>query len=174
HNTADKNSRRFTNLLRGDPARAGFELLQEHAFGKQFRKDDRFLVLPGIKHIERHTRPTKVLQYSCDHRIAVGPISFQFHDCVTLKGLSYLGALKPTGLIELAGETPRRREIDKNKTALLQFSLQPFGRKRLPIPSESRVSGSNVRGMKFVPDEINAAGEHEHEHKHERNTSLRR
>src|SRR5439155_1528594 len=114
-----------------------FELLQEHAFSEQFRKDDWLFVLPGIKHIERHTWPAKVLQQLRDHRIAVGPICFQFHDAMTLKCLPHLSTLKHAGFVKFAGETPRRREIDKNKTALLQFPLQPFRRERLPIAPES-------------------------------------
>jgi len=56
---------------------------------------------------------------------------------MTLKCLSHLGALKHTSFVEFAGESPRRREIDKYNAALLQFPLQPFGRERLPIALES-------------------------------------
>ena len=61
HNAADKNPRHFPNLLRSHRARAGFEFLQEHALSEQFRKDDWLFVFPGIKHIERHAWPAKVL-----------------------------------------------------------------------------------------------------------------
>src|SRR5438045_7249740 len=92
---------------------------------------------------------------------------------MALERLSHIGVLKHIGFIEFACETPCGGEIDKDRSALLQFGLQPFGRERLPIAPELRTGGSNVGGVKFAANEINAARKNEHEHEHERDASLR-
>ena len=48
--------------IRGDAARDGFKLLQYHAFGEHFRKNNWFFAFRGIKHVEWNTRAAKVLQ----------------------------------------------------------------------------------------------------------------
>jgi hypothetical protein len=49
-------------LLRGDSARYGFELFQDHAFGQQFRENNRLFRFSRIKHVERDAGAAKLLQ----------------------------------------------------------------------------------------------------------------
>src|SRR4029450_8679294 len=123
-------------LLRGDRARRGFEFLQNHALGEQFREHNRLSRFSRIEHVERHAWTAELSQQFCDHRIAIGPIRFQFPDGMTLKRFSHGGALEHIGLVEFASETPCRREIDKDRVTLPQFSLQPLGCECLPVTVE--------------------------------------
>src|SRR6476646_1877622 len=86
---------------------------------------------------------------------------------MALERLSHILSLKHTRFIDFAGETPGRSEIDKNGSALLQFTLQAFGRERLPATLEVRICGSNFCGPKFVANKINTAPDHEQEHESE-------
>jgi len=48
--------------FRSNSARAGFQFLQEHALGEQFRKNDWLFVFPEIEHVKWNAGPAKVLQ----------------------------------------------------------------------------------------------------------------
>src|ERR1051326_902770 len=92
---------------------------------------------------------------------------------MALKCIFHVLSFEHIGLIEFAGETPGRGEIDKNRVALLQFSLQSFRTKRLPRPRKARIGGSDFRRLKFVADQVNAAPEDEHQHEYRHDGSLR-
>ena len=88
----------------------------------------------------------------------------EFHNPMPLEGVPYRCVFQHALLIEFAGETPGRGEIDEHSPALLQFGLQAFGREQLPVTSNLRICGSNLGGLKFVANEISTAREHEQEH----------
>ena len=77
-----------------------------------------------IKHIQWDTGPAKLFQNFRDRRIGIGPIGFDLDDAVTLKCFAHGVALKDSGLVEFAGETPGRGEIDKDGVALVDLVLQ--------------------------------------------------
>jgi hypothetical protein len=58
-----------------------------------------------------------------DRRIAVRPIGFDFHNAMTLKGVAHFGIFQHSFLIELAGQTPGRGEIDKDNVAGIALRL---------------------------------------------------
>ena|SRR6516225_1558756 len=55
-------TRGITKLLRRDLAPDGLKLLQNHAFGEHFWKNNRLFVLRRIEHVQWNTRAAELLQ----------------------------------------------------------------------------------------------------------------
>ena len=123
--------------------RDGFEFIKQNALREQLRKSDgRFA--RRIEHVEWDTRPAKLFQNFCDRRIGVGPIGFQFHDAVALKGVTHGGGFEHGCFVKFASDTPGGREIDEDGMTLGQFRLQTLRGEWLPVAVRLRVGWRRV------------------------------
>src|SRR3954452_11971999 len=78
-----------------------------------------------VPEIERHPRAPAAFEKARDRRITGGPVAGQNFDACFLEGIADFASVDRRGLIDLARQTPVRREINEYWFALLQGAGDP-------------------------------------------------